>query len=113
MAVCRAGTCDFTCMAGFSDCDRNPANGCETDLSTDANNCMMCGNRCTAPVGRVPLCRMSACTTGIGVCPDGRGDCNAMDGDAPHGDCNACHTQMGTTTVAGGDPAPGRITVPL
>ena len=41
------------------------------------------------------------------VAPSGQR--NAMDGDAPHGDCNACHTREGTTTVAGGDPAPGRI----
>lgn len=41
------------------------------------------------------------------VAPSGQR--NAMDGDAPHGDCNACHTLAGTTTVAGGDPAPGRI----
>ena len=41
------------------------------------------------------------------VAPSGQR--NPMDGDAPHGDCNACHTLAGTTTVAGGDPAPGRI----
>lgn len=29
-ATCNAGTCGFTCNAGFSDCDNNPANGCET-----------------------------------------------------------------------------------
>ena len=34
---------------------------------------------------------------------------NEMTSEAPNGDCNTCHTQMGTTTVAGGDPAPGRI----
>ncbi|TAK28364.1 MAG: hypothetical protein EPO40_14030 [Myxococcaceae bacterium] len=41
------------------------------------------------------------------VAPSGQR--NAMDGEAPHGDCNGCHTREGTTTVAGGDPAPGRI----
>jgi len=41
------------------------------------------------------------------VAPSGQR--NAMDSAAPHGDCNACHTLAGTTTVAGGDPAPGRI----
>lgn len=34
---------------------------------------------------------------------------NSMDGEAPHGDCNGCHTREGTNTVAGADPAPGRI----
>lgn len=41
------------------------------------------------------------------VAPSGQR--NAMDGEAPHGDCNACHSLAGTTTVPGGDPAPGRI----
>jgi hypothetical protein len=30
----------------------------------------------------------------------------------PSGDCNTCHTQSGTTTVAGGLKAPGRIVLP-
>ena len=36
---------------------------------------------------------------------------NEMTSEPPNGDCNSCHTQMGTTTVAGADPAPGRIVV--
>ncbi len=38
---------------------------------------------------------------------------NEMSSPVPNGDCNSCHTQDGTTTVAGGDSAPGRIVVPL
>lgn len=38
---------------------------------------------------------------------------NEMGSEVPDGDCNSCHTQAGTTTVSGGDPAPGRIIVPL
>ena len=38
---------------------------------------------------------------------------NEMSSPVPNGDCNSCHTQAGTTTEPGGDPAPGRITVPL
>lgn len=38
---------------------------------------------------------------------------NEMGSEVPHGDCNACHTEAGTTTEPGADPAPGRITVPL
>jgi hypothetical protein len=36
----------------------------------------------------------------------------AMIGAVPHGDCNRCHTQTGTTTVAGSINAPGRILIP-
>jgi hypothetical protein len=37
---------------------------------------------------------------------------NKMLMQAPHGDCNACHTQGGSTTIMGGAVAPGRVTVP-
>jgi hypothetical protein len=35
-----------------------------------------------------------------------------MLGAVPTGDCNRCHTQNGTTIVAGAVPAPGRILLP-
>jgi hypothetical protein len=40
-----------------------------------------------------------------------KGKENKMMMQAPHGDCNACHTQKGANTQ-GGDSAPGRIIVP-
>jgi hypothetical protein len=36
----------------------------------------------------------------------------AMIGSVPHGDCNGCHTQNGSTTVNGGVKSPGRILLP-
>lgn len=45
---CTGGRCaDVTCVAGYADCDRNGANGCEVDLATPAN-CGACGRRCTS-----------------------------------------------------------------
>lgn len=41
-----------------------------------------------------------------------KGKENKMMMQAPHGDCNACHTQKGANTQAGGESAPGRIIVP-
>jgi len=35
------------CPAGYADCDGNPANGCETSLST-TTNCGACGHACAA-----------------------------------------------------------------
>lgn len=35
-----------------------------------------------------------------------------METEQQSGDCNACHTAEGTTTVEGGDKAPGRIVAP-
>jgi hypothetical protein len=37
------------CAAGRGDCDGMPANGCEVNLSSDDNNCGMCGIVCVAP----------------------------------------------------------------
>ena len=34
------------CVQGFADCDKNPANGCEINLNTDAANCSACGMPC-------------------------------------------------------------------
>jgi hypothetical protein len=36
----------------------------------------------------------------------------AMTATQTSGDCNSCHTVAGTNTVAGADPAPGRIVAP-
>ena len=41
-----------------------------------------------------------------------KGKENKMMMQAPHGDCNACHTQGGSSTIPGGQVAPGRITIP-
>jgi hypothetical protein len=57
-AQCRNGSCDYTaCLTGFSDCDGIRANGCETFVSGDANNCGVCGRKC--PAG--DICNHSTC----------------------------------------------------
>ena len=43
---CASGTCVYTCVNGFDDCDGNMANGCESNLF-DSNNCGVCGNDCS------------------------------------------------------------------
>jgi hypothetical protein len=44
--TCAGGTCGFVCGAGWDNCDGDPANGCETNLSSDDDHCGTCGNRC-------------------------------------------------------------------
>jgi hypothetical protein len=34
------------CPSARGDCDGDPSNGCETDLSADALNCRACGHAC-------------------------------------------------------------------
>jgi hypothetical protein len=44
--ACVAGACTGTCVAGFGDCNANPADGCEKNLMKDKHNCGACGVRC-------------------------------------------------------------------
>jgi hypothetical protein len=45
--ACTAGTCATAqCVPGFSDCDHNAANGCETNTNTSPSNCGTCGHAC-------------------------------------------------------------------
>jgi hypothetical protein len=43
---CSLGSCGIgACSAGYADCNNNPADGCETSITTDTN-CGGCGNVC-------------------------------------------------------------------
>jgi len=56
------------CPPGTADCDRNPANACETALADDPKNCGSCGVQCAAPNGDSSClrgtCRMIFCIPG-------------------------------------------------
>ncbi len=43
---CVASRCAPTCNAGYAECDRDPANGCEVSTRTNLN-CGTCGTACT------------------------------------------------------------------
>jgi hypothetical protein len=73
MATCSAGRCGFTCNPGYADCDRDPANGCETNTRIDRLNCGGCGNACTVMNG-TPSCTMGTC--GIASCIGYFADCD-------------------------------------
>ena len=94
--VCRAGLCGLgDCNAGYADCNKDPADGCEVDLLTDGNNCGACGMTCAGLPHASPACSGAACT--VGTCDAGWGDCNksAFDGceanlAADPNNCSAC-----------------------
>lgn len=90
--ACEQGTCVLAaCDAGFDDCDQDPTNGCEADLSSVAT-CASCTNAC-APAAGTTL--GSACEPQSGsyqcVCvDDGVEYCDGVQnicGDAPDLDC--------------------------
>ncbi len=79
-ASCTAGTCDGTCAAGWGDCNNDKqADGCETSLTSNINNCGACGRVCTVDQkcrnGQCVLkCVGVSCGTGL-VCNPDTGAC--------------------------------------
>ena len=94
--ACSAGACIVeTCSQNFSDCNKNPGDGCEANITADANNCAGCGKRCPAVMNGSPGCAASSC--GVGKCNASFGDCdgNVLNGceqdlTADAKNCGAC-----------------------
>ncbi|MDB4938903.1 MAG: hypothetical protein JWP87_5875 [Labilithrix sp.] len=60
--ACKAGACSFVCTNGFTDCDGNPANGCEVNTASDVASCGKCGDACgTANTLTAPKCVANKC----------------------------------------------------
>jgi hypothetical protein len=54
---CELGACTFACADGHTDCDGEPANGCETNTDGDRASCGACGRAC----GITELCEAGRC----------------------------------------------------
>jgi len=112
--ACSAGTCSFTCSAGFSDCDNDASNGCELPTSADVQNCGGCGVVCATPNG-TPGCSAGTCV--VEFCDAGFGNC---DGQAANGcevntqaspiHCGACDNACTSPPNAAGVCAMGACT---
>ncbi|MBW1808306.1 MAG: S8 family serine peptidase [Deltaproteobacteria bacterium] len=75
-ANCQGGACLLgDCDEGFADCDQNSANGCETDLADDSDNCGACDNVCDF-ANASATCTDSNCI--LGTCDQGYGDCDGL-----------------------------------
>jgi MYXO-CTERM domain-containing protein len=61
------------CEDGYANCDHNNANGCETDIQSDADNCGGCEVHCDIP-NATAACSAGACV--VAECEAGWGDCN-------------------------------------
>jgi hypothetical protein len=62
----------FACSSHFADCDGDPANGCEVDL-TDAKHCGGCDNACPTAKNADATCTATGCGF---ACQEGFGDCD-------------------------------------
>src|SRR5690349_10350455 len=54
-----------SCPDGFVDCNQDPADGCEVNVTADPKNCGACGVMCSG-VGGVAECTASKCQTRCG-----------------------------------------------
>ncbi len=93
-AACANGTCGLACDPGFGDCDGMAANGCETVLDTNVDNCGACGRACQSPNG-TNVASVS-CTGGVcdSTCDLSRANCSQP--AVPTAD-NACEVNAATS----------------
>jgi Cys-rich repeat protein len=95
---CAAQVCGIgSCNAGYADCKNGAADGCETNLGTDVNNCGACNMACGAVANGVPGCVVGQC--GVATCNGVFRDCNKLPGDGCEADtsqdvnnCGGCGT---------------------
>jgi len=72
--ACVSGACVIlSCVENHDDCDGNPSNGCEVDLTSSPAHCGACNTPCQIQHAD-PVCVDKVCA--IGTCVDGWGDCN-------------------------------------
>jgi hypothetical protein len=79
-ATCGNSNCLLSsCNTGFVDCNNNPADGCEINITNSATNCGSCGKACNL-ANATPTCVASSCA--VGSCNTGFANC---DGAAANG----------------------------
>jgi len=104
--LCSGGTCAVSgCNLPFANCNNNPADGCEANLSNSVGTCGSCFNACSVANG-TPGCSGSACT--VAACNAPFRDCNLVVGDGCETNSNSSLTHCGgcnqACTVANGNP---------
>lgn len=101
--TCTLGKCGFKCETGFGDCDKVPTTGCEVDLNTSTDNCLVCGNICPTGPNADPTCDHGTC--GLN-CKTGYKDCDALspgcETNVLNGDVNNC-SDCGVKCPSGAD----------
>jgi uncharacterized repeat protein (TIGR01451 family) len=77
--ACLGGACGLgQCNPGHSNCNNNPADGCEYNnagFASDPSNCGGCGVPCAPGF----VCAAGACA--VNMCPPGKSDCNGLAAD--------------------------------
>ncbi len=95
VAACTTGSCLYTCVPGFADCNGNPVDGCETSTATDVSHCGGCGTACALP-SAVASCVSGACA--VTSCAAGHGDCDGVPANGCEVDLTTAVDHCGTCT---------------
>jgi hypothetical protein len=103
-AACTAGLCKpGNCVAPYQNCDGNDTNGCESNKTSDPNNCGSCGNVCLLPHATAS-CDNGTCA--IASCNSGYADCDGLDSNGCEvnlatnaSNCGTCGTICGTNNA--------------
>jgi hypothetical protein len=75
-SICSSSACSVSsCNAGFGNCNGSAADGCETNLTSDVNNCGGCNQACSVANGSAG-CTNSQCT--VASCNAGFANCNGV-----------------------------------
>lgn len=93
--LCSRGQCQPRCDAGFANCTLDANDGCETQVTSDDQNCGFCGFICVKSGHMLDgaTCEAGSCK---GDCQDGYKDCNSDPSDAcevylgSRENCGAC-----------------------
>lgn len=107
---CDAGVCDVnSCTGSFRDCNSDPKDGCEINISNNTKNCGGCGNAgqdCSTKYANATAtcsnsaCSSPSCSAGFGDCSGGIADgCETNTTNSP-GNCGACGTVCSTSAGA-------------
>lgn len=84
------------CNAGYTDCDGDPANGCEANLLTDVDHCGSCSIQCNSDHAEVACvsgeCKISACDQSFDDCDKSASNGCEVDLTSSAAHCGTCDT---------------------
>ncbi len=108
--TCQARACTLTCLDGKGDCDGELANGCETNLQTDALHCGDCSTPCSLKHASSACsggkCLVDKCTAPFEDCDGDPTNGCETNTDTDPGSCGgcgmACVALNGTPSCAAG-----------
>ena len=91
---CTSGKCALSCAAGLGNCDGDPANGCETNLRTDAEHCGDCAAACALSNAQASCaagaCRVQSCSAPFDDCNGDPADGCEVNTKTNVANCGAC-----------------------